>query len=174
MTARSTHTENLEKLLQSKNIMNSKAPKIENEMNIFDQTDLTEDEAHQLLRELKKEEIALKQLIYEFTAELKHTKYEEQLLRDMITGYKSGQTIINTNNQQTSKSNGHFNYNANHNYNNNNNNTNANHGTNNDNSNTDNTNNTDNADNKEQEELLDMDGDVVLADLFRSILKEDQ
>eukprot|EP00483_Globobulimina_turgida_P004595 UN04604 len=63
---------------------NSLPPKIENEINTKIQPHLSEDEAHQLLKELHKEEIALKKLIYEFTKELEKTGLEEQMLRNLI------------------------------------------------------------------------------------------
>eukprot|EP01083_Nonionella_stella_P136319 414744_1 len=59
-------------------------PKIENDINNKSQPQLSEDEAYQLLKELRKEEMTLKQLIYEFTQELDKTKLEEQMLRNLI------------------------------------------------------------------------------------------
>merc|ERR1712204_47141 len=59
-------------------------PKVEHDVEKFPGRQLTEDESHQLLRELGKEEGTLKQLIYEFTLELEKTKMEEQMLKNLI------------------------------------------------------------------------------------------
>merc|ERR1712130_675047 len=52
----------------------------------------TDDEAHQLLKELQMEEITLKQLIFQFTQELQKTKMEETMLRNLIEQQKQSQT----------------------------------------------------------------------------------
>merc|ERR1712232_366269 len=64
---------------------------------------LSEDEGHQLLRELSKEEMTLKQLIYEFTQELEKTKMEESMLRNLIEQHGKPFVIQNGH----SKSNNH-------------------------------------------------------------------
>ena len=68
----------------SNNTNNSDNTKLEHDIEKFPGRQLSEDEAHQLLRELSKEEMTLKQLIYEFTQELDKTKLEEQMLRNLI------------------------------------------------------------------------------------------
>ena len=62
----------------------------------YRQPTLTDDEAHQLLKELQMEEVTLKQLIYEFTQELQKTKMEEAMLRNLIEQQKQSQTDPNT------------------------------------------------------------------------------
>lgn len=113
-------------------------PVITNEI-LDDGPKLTEDEAHQLLLELKKEETTLKQLLHEFIKEMEQVKMREVYIKQSIEQCKKQPNhngylpmLLNV------KSNGND---TNH--------------------------------NKTNEEIVEVDGDDLLRNLFQDVLNED-
>eukprot|EP01083_Nonionella_stella_P122265 367790_1 len=82
--------------------MSYRQPKMEN-VNNDGSIQLTDTEAQQLLKELLKEEVTLKQLIFEFTQELEKTKLEEQMLKNLIEKQSEDSNSRNTNQNRNDK-----------------------------------------------------------------------